>query len=244
MRRTALLLALAAAGCAGAPPAIGDPGPELSDARAERSYQDALARVTEHREVYSGLDTRLYCAATYQSPEFREARTRRQAMFQTWPEPKLDDVLARERADAAQVHEVVFGVSLVDRRFDDFDSKSSIWRLSLATDQGEVTPVTIRRVGRANQDLRAYYPYLGDFWTMYTVRFPLTTATGVPLVGPTTRALLFRMSSTLGQVEMAFPVPTPGATPSAPAAVPAIPPAPPPYSPPPPGAPPAAPQSR
>ena len=92
--------------------------------------------------------------------------------------------------------------------------------------------------------MRAYYPYLGDFWTMYTVRFPLTTATGVPLVGPTTRALLFRMSSTLGQVEMSFPVPTPGATPSAPAAVPAIPPAPPPYSPPPPGAPPAAPQSR
>ena len=122
-----------AGGCAGAPPAIGDPGPELSDARAERSYQDALARVTEHREVYSGLDTRLYCVATYQSPEFREARTRRQAMFQTWPEPKLDDTLARERADAAQVHEVVFGVSLVDRRFDDFDSKSSIWRLSLAT---------------------------------------------------------------------------------------------------------------
>ena len=205
-----LLLLVGAGGCAGAPPAIGDPGPELSDARAERSYQDALARVTEHREVYSGLDTRLYCAATYQSPEFREARTRRQAMFQTWPEPKLDDTLARERADAAQVHEVVFGVSLVDRRFDDFDSKSSIWRLSLATDQGEVTPVTIRRVGRANQDLRAYYPYLGDFWTMYTARFPPTVA-GRPLVAATTRALVFRMSSTQGQVEMAFPVSTPAA---------------------------------
>jgi len=208
-----LLLLVGAGGCAGAPPAIGDPGPELSDPTAEKSYQAALARVTEHREVYSGLDTRLYCAATYQSPEFREARTRRQALFQTWPEAKLDDALARERADAAQVHEVVFGVSIVDRRFDDFDSKSSIWRLSLATDQGEVTPVTIRRVGRANQDLRAYYPYLGDFWTLYAVRFPPTVA-GHPLVAATTRALVFRMSSTQGQVEMAFPVAAPaGATP-------------------------------
>ena len=58
-----------------------------------------------------------------------------------------------------------------------------------------MTPVTIRRVGRANQDLRAYYPYLGDFWTMYTVRFPPTVA-GRPLVAATTRALVFRMSST------------------------------------------------
>jgi hypothetical protein len=244
VRVAALLLAVGASGCATGPPAIGDPGAQVPDRNAEASYQAALSRVTEHREVYAGIDTQLFTAATYQSVDFREARTRRQAMFQTWPEPKLEDALARERVDAAQVHELVFGVSVVDRRFDDFDSKNSIWRLSLVTDQGEVTPLAIRRVGRANQDLRAYYPYLGDFWTMYTVRFPLTTATGVPLVGPTTRALLFRMSSTLGQVEMAFPAGTPGATPPAPAAVPAVPPPPPPYSPPPPGAPPPAPTSR
>ena len=244
MRVAALLLAVGASGCAAVPPAIGEPGAQVPDRRAEASYQAALSRVTEHREVYTGIDTQLFTAATYQSVDFREARTRRQAMFQTWPEPKLEDALARERADAAQVHELVFGVSIVDRRFDDFDSKNTIWRLSLVTDQGEVTPLAIRRVGRANQDVRAYYPYLGDFWTMYTVRFPLTTATGMPLVGPTTRALLFRMSSTLGQVEMAFPVGTPGATPPAPAAVPAPPPPPPPYSPPPPGGPPPAPQPR
>ena len=226
MRLAALLLAVGAAGCAAVPPAIGEPGAQVPDRQAEASYQAALSRVTEHREVYTGIDTQLFTAATYQSPDFREARTRRQAMFQTWPEPKLNDALARERAEAAQVHEVVFGVSIVDRRFDDFDSRNTIWKLYLASDQGEVTPIAIRRVGRANQDLRAYYPYLGDFWTMYTVRFPLTTAAGVPLVGPSTRALLFRMSSTLGQVEMTFPVSAPVAGPPPP--VPAGPFAPPP----------------
>lgn len=224
MRRAALFLALAAAGCAGAPPAIGEPGAELPDPKAEAQYQAALRKVTQHREVYSGIDTQLFTAATYQSADFREARVRRQAAFQTWPEPKLDDAILRERADAAQVHEVVFGVSVVDRRFDDLDSKSSIWRLSLSTDQGEVTPVAIRRVGRANQDLRAYYPYLGDFWTMYTARFPISVG-GRPLVGPDTKALIFRMSSTLGQVEMAFPVtPPPAIVPPPQATPPAIPP--------------------
>lgn len=224
MRRTALVLALAAAGCAGAPPAIGEPGAELPDPKAEAQYQAALRKVTQHREVYSGIDTQLFTAATYQSADFREARVRRQAAFQTWPEPKLDDAILRERADAAQVHEVVFGVSIVDRRFDDFDSKSTIWRLSLSTDQGEVTPVQVKRVGRANQDLRAYYPYLGDFWTMYTARFP-TSVGGRPLVGPDTKALIFRMSSTLGQVEMTFPVmPPPAIVPPSQAMPPAVPP--------------------
>ena len=200
-----LLLLVGAAGCAGTPPSIGEPGAEFSDPRAEASYRAVLDYVTQHREVYSGLDTRLYSVATYQSADFREARVRRQAIFQTWPEQKLEQELARERAEAQQTHEVVFGVSIVDRRFDDFDSKSSIWRLSLATDQGEVTPSSLKRVGRANQDVRAYYPYMGDFWTVYSVRFP-ATVNGRPLVGPSTQALLFRMSSTQGQVEMKFPL--------------------------------------
>jgi len=216
VRTAPLLFLLGAAGCAAVPPTIGEPGPELPDRNAELSYQHVLERFTEHREVYSGIDTRLYCAATYQSSEFREARVRRQALFQTWPEPKLQETLALERAAAAQAHEVVFGVSLVDRKFDDFDSRNTIWRLTLATDQGEVTPMAIKRVGRANQDLRAYYPYLGDFWTMYTVRFPLTVA-GRPLVGPATQALLFRMSSTQGQVEMKFPAEVPPGVGPAPA---------------------------
>jgi len=211
----ALLLLVGAAGCAGTPPAIGEPGAELSDPRAEASYRIVLDYVTQHREVYSGLDTRFYSAATYQSADFREARVRRQAAFQTWPEPKLEQELARERAEAQETHEVVFGVSIVDRRFDDFDSKSSIWRLSLATDQGEVTPISLKRVGRANQNIRAYYPYMGDFWTVYSVRFP-TTVNGRPLVGPSTQALLFRLSSTQGQVEMKFPVSSGAASPPPP----------------------------
>jgi len=217
VRAVALLLLVCAAGCAGTPPAIGEPGAELSDPRAEASYRAVLDYVSQHREVYSGLDTRLYTAATYQSPDFREARVRRMGVFQTWPEPKVEQEVARERADALLAHEVVFGVSIVDRRFDDFDSKSSIWRLSLASDQGEVTPLSLKRVGRANQDIRAYYPYMGDFWTVYRVRFP-TSVNGRPLIGPSTQALVFRMSSTQGQVEMKFPVS--GATASPPPALP------------------------
>ena len=186
--------------------------------------------MTQHREVYSEL-TPVLCAATYQSADFREARVRRQAMFQLWPGEKLDQALVLERAEAARTYEVVFGILLVDRRFDDFETKNTQWRLSLATDQGEVTPTVVRRVGRATQALRAYYPYMGDFWVAYAVQFPLAVG-GKPLVGPATRALTFRMGSALGQAEMSFPLepgqppvpapaPTPTPTPTAAAPTPA-----------------------
>ena len=205
MRAVALLLLVCAAGCAGTPPAIGEPGAELSDPRAEASYRAVLDYVSQHREVYSGLDTRLYTAATYQSVAFREARVRRKAAFQLWPPDELERALAQERSEAAQSHEVVFGATMPDRQFDDFDSRKSIWRLSLRTAQGEVTPISVRRIGRADANIRAYYPWMGDFWTVYSARFPLQIA-GQPLVGADTTKVTFRMASTQAQVEMELPV--------------------------------------
>jgi hypothetical protein len=197
-------LAALTLGCAMTPPQIGDPGPELPDAKLEREYQAVMKRFTDRREVYSGVETQLFTGATYQSVAFREARVRRKAAFQLWPPGQLERAVTEERAEAALAHEIIFGVSLPDRRFDDFDGRQSIWRLSLSTPQGEVTPLTIRRVGRADPNTRAYYPYMGDFWTVYSVRFPLQVG-GQPLVGPGTTALLFRMASTQAQVEMTFP---------------------------------------
>ena len=206
-----MLILLGSLGCAATPPEIGEPGGEVRDPAAEAKYQATLAKVTQHREVYVELDTKFFCAATYQSVDFREARIRRQATFEMWPEGKLEQALAQERVWAGESYEVVFGILLVDRRFDDFDTRNSSWRLSLSTEQGEVTPLAIRRIGRAGEAIRAYYPYMGDFWVAYSIQFPVTVADR-SLVGPQTRALTFRVGSSLGQAVMSFPVePAPAA---------------------------------
>lgn len=206
MRRQPLAwLAPLVLGCAMTPPQVGQPGPEVADPKSEAEYQAVLERFSAHREVYSGVETQIFTAATYQSVAFREARVRRKAVFQLWPPGELEQALAQERSEAAQAHEVVFGATMPDRQFDDFDSRKSIWRLSLRTPQGEVTPVSVRRIGRADANVRAYYPFMGDFWTVYSARFPLQIG-GQPLVGPDTTTVTFRMASTQGQVEMELPV--------------------------------------
>lgn len=198
----AALLGALASGCVTSPPAVGEPGPVLQDEVAEQAYRDVLARYTGRAEVYEGFDTRLFAGATFQTATFREARLRRTAEFQHIPAPRVQVLLAEERAQAANVHEFFLGVHSNDYRYDDFDRRTSIWRVALLTPAGEVRPLSIRRVGRTNLDLRATYPYLGHFWVAYRVEFPVAMPDGSPVIPPGTEKVTLRLASSLGTANL------------------------------------------
>lgn len=198
VRRSALLaaLALALGACASAVPPMGDPPPRLTDARAERSYQELLARRSARADSYAGFDTRLFASATLQTPDFREARVRRMAAFKKLTVEETEALLAQERAEAELGPEFFLGVHVNDMRFDTLDRKDGIWRVALVTPAGEALAAKVERIGRSNLDLRAFYPYLGTFWTAYRVRF----APGA-LPADAERAVL-RVSSTVARVDL------------------------------------------
>jgi hypothetical protein len=200
LRLAALLLALA--GCVSTPPTLGDPAPVVKDERQEALYQQALERFSARDELYSGFDTVLFAAATLQTPAFREARVRRTAHFQALTRERVEELLGQELAEAGRAHEFFLGVHVFNYRYDDFDRASSIWNVALVTPAGEVKPVSVERVGRADMELRAYYPYLGTFWVGYRVRFPTTYADGKAVIPPSTERVVLRMASSLGKVEM------------------------------------------
>ena len=199
--RLALAL-LALAGCARVPPSVGEPAPTLRDLDAERAYQQTLARYSDRGEIYALFDTRLFAGATLQTPAFREARVRRQAAFELLPPAKVDALLADEQAQAAQAHELFLGVHVNEQRYDDFEQRDSIWRVVLVTPSGEVTPERVQRLGRADLPMRAYYPYTGEFWVGYRVRFPLQHADGTPVIPPDAKRVTLRLASTLGQLDL------------------------------------------
>ena len=202
----AALSASLLAACAGARvPTVGEPAPALKDEAAEKAYQETLERYTSRREIYRQLDTRAFAAATYQAPAFVEARVRRQGAFQAQPEALVEANLEKERAALEPFHEFFLAVHLNNTRFDDFDKKGSIWRLALVTPAGELVPAKIERVGRANVNLRATYPYFDDFWVGYRVAFPRSLESGQPSVPEGTTRLVLRMASTLGQADLEFP---------------------------------------
>lgn len=203
---------LCAAGCAAgghdlgdtlhAPPTVGERARRVPDSDAEGRYQDQLRRYSQRQELYAplanGVDTRLFCATTFQAPSFREARVERQAIYQALTRAERDKLLAQEQADAQKYDDFMFGVQAVDYHFDDFDRPNSIWNIALVGEGVEEKPASVERLGRASLDKRAYYPYLDDFWVAYRIRFPkLTQGRGSGLV--------LRLASTLGKVELRVP---------------------------------------
>ncbi|NTX01605.1 hypothetical protein [Myxococcus llanfairpwllgwyngyllgogerychwyrndrobwllllantysiliogogogochensis] len=189
-------------GCSTTPPTIGEQAPTLHDENAEAAYRALLDKYSGQQQIYDGFDTRLFAGVTLQSMAFREARVKRQAAFQVLPPPKVEQLLSEERTEAGQVHEFFLGVHVNDYRYLDFDFKKTIWRMALVTPAGEVTPVRIRRLGRADLEMRAYYPYTSVFWVGYEVQFPTVMSTGQLVIPPGTEQVTFRLASSLGQAEM------------------------------------------
>jgi hypothetical protein len=189
-------------GCTTTPPTIGDPAPQLTDRRSEQAYQESLDRYSDRAEIYDGFDTRLFAGATFQTAAFREARVRRLAEFQSLPPPRVEELLAKERAEEAQYNEFFLGVHLNDPHFEDFSQRHSIWRVVMQTPSVEVEPLSIERIGRANLDMRAMYPYLGVFWVAYRVRFPKVLPDGTPIIPDSATHVHLRLASTLGHAEL------------------------------------------
>jgi hypothetical protein len=200
--RVAALLGLLS-GCTTTPPTIGDSAPQLTDRRKEQAYQELLERYSDRAEIYDGFDTRMFTGATFQTAAFREARVQRLAEFQFLPRPRVEELLTAERTEEAQFNEFHLGVHVNDPRFEDFaNRKKSIWRMVMLTPLGEVEPVSVERIGRANLDMRAMYPYLGVFWVAYRVRFPKVLQDGTPIIPESTTHVTLRLASTLGHAEL------------------------------------------
>ncbi|MEN9797503.1 MAG: hypothetical protein RL653_1199 [Pseudomonadota bacterium] len=206
MSLRAFALAAALPGCALVPPRVGEPPPVLADADAERAYRAVLEASSARAEIYAGLDSRAFVGMTWQSAAFREARTRREAAFGNWPAGALQAALERERAVAGSSEEFLLGVHVEDRRYDDFDRPGSAWRLVLEGPGGvEVMPSSVERVGRVGLPLRALYPYLGEFWVAYRVRFPARDEAGRAVLQDAGRGFTVKLGSALGQAKLAFP---------------------------------------
>jgi hypothetical protein len=201
-------LALAAVlhGCALVPPQVGAPAPVLGDAAAERAYRAALARATARDEVYSGLDTRLFAAATHESTAFRAARTRRLAAFEGWSGEALQAQLRTEVEEAERSNAFLLGVYVPDRREENLDTPQGAWRVALEFPDGtQLLPSSVERLGRGSLRLRALYPYLGDFWVAYRVRFPRALPDGRDGWLEGAPAFVLKVGSTLGKATLRFP---------------------------------------
>ncbi len=204
MRREALRVAISffavwALSCSSArfPRVPGDPPPTYGDVRREADYLATVDRNTRSTAIYDNLDSRVFLQATWHSPEFAKARAEREASFQALSSAATEALIDDASVRARDATEFFFAVHVNDSRFDDFDRRSSMWRLVLWVDGKEYALQNIERLGRSTPKLRAYYSYFESFWVAYRLQFPAIDEA-------TVSELKLRVSSVLGQAELVF----------------------------------------
>jgi hypothetical protein len=168
MTRAALVAAfLALAGC-GHVPTPGTqpvPGPDEGAWAVER---DAHTRSVK---LYDGLATRAFATATWEAPSVRTARAERTATWKAMTAEERAKALAAEDAAASSFDEFTISLFTADHNDNDLTFSQTVWRISIvAADGTESIGPKVTEV-RADALVRTLYPYVGDFDTVYRVRF-------------------------------------------------------------------------
>jgi hypothetical protein len=153
---------------------------------------------TRRAQLYDRLDHRATVTATFLAPAVRESRAKRLADWLSWTPEELAARLEAERVEAEQYEEFLLAFYTSNRADNDLDSPSSIWRLAVVLDEGEVVAGEIAAVD-VDANLVNLFPYVGAFDTVYRVRFP--PPPGGPLAG---RLFQFEITSALGKLHLDY----------------------------------------
>lgn len=164
-----------------------------------RAWAVELHRWARRARLYDRFEAHAFASAVYQAPELRVRRVEQVAAWRAMTAPERQKLLDAEAGEAARYEDFLVGFYTHDPKDDDLGAKDSVWRVALVVEgEGEELPLEIRPQ-KADAQLRELYPAVGDFDTVYRVRFARWK--GAPLAG---RPFLLRIAGPEGRIEFRY----------------------------------------
>jgi hypothetical protein len=157
------------------------------------------ARWTRHGELYDRLDTRAFANATFLSGEARLARAERIAAWRAMTPAERAAQIATDRADGEAYDEFFLTFFTPEKNENDLALKHSVWRVALVLPDGEVLPDQVEELP-VDPTLRTLYPFIGDFDTLYRMRF--VRFPGRPPLS--SQAFTLRIAGPSGRLDLAW----------------------------------------
>lgn len=197
----ALLAALSA--CSGAPEPV-----SLGPARqrfTHEDYEKQRERWTRNGKIIRQLDTTLRVHATCFAPEFTAAYVAHQAHVFKLSGEKRAELAKQLQSRWEQVYVFFVAAATMDYDWNDFDSKRSVWNVSLVNDKDEqVAPQKITSESKNNANIVNSFPFVGRFHRVYWFHFPKSLSDGRPLVRGSTKRLSLRFAGPLGHATLSW----------------------------------------
>lgn len=199
----AIVVALAVAGCGGAPRPVVLDGAWPA---APGAYAAVVRDWTRHGQLDRDYQQVISVEATFKSPAWRAAYVARDAKARGLDAGATQQLLAEHRAVAAKSYEIELVVTTWDRRENELARPDPVWRVTLIDDQGRsLLPARIVRDKRPKHILRGEFPTIGDFAEAYVAAFDIPADR--PVLAPGVKHVRLRLASERGSVELSWAAP-------------------------------------
>lgn len=192
-------------GCSARKPALRkETAKEEKAAKSGSNYPEVLNRWTRGAKVLVGLELRLNFNATYKDIAFRTSYIDRYASSYQLDDAYKKILMEKETDQAEQYNEFFFTAFTPEDAWNDFDSRTSVWRLYLLDNLGNrLTPISIKKADKSDPLIRELFPYFDPWSQGYIVKFPKYSEAGKePIPGKDTKSLKLEVTGILGRGEV------------------------------------------
>lgn len=170
-------------------------------------YPAALDSWTRKCRIYmGGLDLELIAATTFKSRDFREAYTAEYARTYKLSRAEQAKMLQDQTEAANMYNDFIVSAFIPDKRWNDFNTKGTIWKVYLRQGGGDrIKPIEIRRIKPVDAVLTHFFPYISPWDVVYLIRFPAAPpGTNGPVNPDETTPLKLMITSVRGSAELTW----------------------------------------
>ena len=201
------------AGCATYRPPVVDFS-EASKSYRNDDYPGAFEAWTRHGKLlqYDQYDigTAMEIWATFESWDFRQAYVAKYARVYDLADNEREQLAKSQQETARAVYEIHLVAQSTTDRWNDFDRRTSPWRITLLDGTGaELAPTSIKVEKLPEVYEYEFFPTRTLFSKTYTLRFVRPEGAGESFLGPQSGRMILRVASPIGKVEVAWEAKTP-----------------------------------
>ena len=203
-RCLACAICVLAIGCATSrPPAVDFS--EASKTYRSEDYKAVFEAWTRHAKMVEEIGTVMEIWATLKSWDFRQAYLAKYAKVYDLADGERDQLAKSLKETAHAVYEIHLVAQSTNDRWNDFDRRTSPWRITLLDGTGaELAPASIKVEKLPEVYENEFFPTHTLFSRTYTLKFVLPEGSGESFAGPESGRMTLRIASPIGKVEVVW----------------------------------------
>lgn len=168
-----------------------------------KDYKRELKRWTRFKAVLRQLDTTLRVYGTLRGPSFDAALIAKKKQLFALDALRVTKLEEAAKKRAAETISLIAIAATHDLSWNDFDRKSSHWRIFLQNNEGDqLDPLKIEKKRRITETDRTLFPHLQNFFNRYDLSFPRALPDGRPLIRPGIKSVSLHIAGALGRAEL------------------------------------------